>query len=59
MTKICNACGKSVAFGSGLFLYRIPDLHSVEERRAMGKVHPEGDYLCMDCATSASPWTFT
>ncbi len=50
MGRICNQCGRSVAFGSGRFMYRIPDLHSVEERRAMGKPFPEGDYLCLDCA---------
>ncbi len=51
MKVICNECGRSVSFGEGLFLYRVPDLHRAKERRMMGKPFPEGGYLCLDCAT--------
>ncbi len=54
MTKICNECGRPVAWGSGRFLSRILDLHLVEERRAYGKPYAEGDFLCMDCALAPS-----
>ncbi len=33
------------------FLSSIPDFHTVEERVAIGKPFPEGDYLCMDSST--------
>ncbi|MFQ6013396.1 MAG: hypothetical protein ACE5LS_07110 [Thermoplasmata archaeon] len=52
MSEICNECGRSVRFGSGFFLYRVRDLHTIQQRRALGKPFPEGDYLCMDCATN-------
>ncbi len=54
MSKICNECGRPVVLGSGRFLSRILDLHLVEERRAYGKLYPEGDFLCMDCALPPS-----
>lgn len=47
--EICNECGQSVQFGSGRFVNRIPDFNTVEERRAMGKPYPEGDYMCQEC----------
>jgi len=49
MADICNECGRSVAPGSGLFVDRIPDLNTVEERRELGKPYPEGDWLCREC----------
>ncbi len=51
MANVCNQCGKSLPSALMRFLYSIPDLHTVEEREAIGKPFPEGDYLCMDCAT--------
>ncbi len=47
--QICNECGKSVAWGSGLFVNRIRDLNTKEERMEMGKPHPEGDFICVEC----------
>lgn len=47
--EICNECGRSVVFGSGLFVNRIPDFNTPEERKEMGKPHPEGDYMCIEC----------
>lgn len=49
MSEICMNCGKSVAFGSGLYVDRIPDANSVEERKEMGVHFPEGDYRCIKC----------
>ncbi len=54
MKVICSKCGRSMAFGSGLYLYRVPVPHTTEERRMMRKPFPEGDYLCLDCATDPS-----
>jgi uncharacterized protein YlaI len=47
--EICNECGCSVAFGSGQFVNRIPDLNDAETRREMGKPFPEGGYICAEC----------
>ena len=47
--EICNECGESVAFGDGRFFNRVPDLNSVETRREMQKLYPEGDYVCDKC----------
>ena len=49
LCQICNECGRSVAFGSGRFVNRVPDLNSAEERKEMGKPHPEGDFMCAEC----------
>lgn len=45
----CWNCGKSVAWGSGRYVNRIPSLDSVEVRRENGAPHPEGEYLCSEC----------
>jgi len=45
----CNECGHSVAWGSGRFVNRVPDLNDVALRREMGKPFPKGDYLCEEC----------
>ena len=42
-------CGKSVAFGSGLYVNRIPDANTVEERVEMGVPFPEGEFHCIVC----------
>ena len=47
--KVCNECGRSVAWGSGWFVNRIPDFNTVEERRAIGRPFPEGDFICAEC----------
>lgn len=47
--EICNECGESVAFGSGRYFNRVPDLNSVETRREMHKSYPDGDYVCCEC----------
>lgn len=49
MSEICNECGRSVEFGSGNFVNRIPDLNTLEERKEMGTPFPEGDFVCADC----------
>jgi hypothetical protein len=49
MTEVCNECGRSVAWGSGHFVNRVPDLNDIETRREMGKAFPEGDYMCAEC----------
>jgi hypothetical protein len=47
--EICNECGRSVKPGSGLFVNRVPDFNSPEERKEMGKPFPEGDFVCAEC----------
>ena len=47
--EICNECGRSVAWGSGCYVNRVPDLNDIETRREMGKMFPEGDYMCAEC----------
>lgn len=48
-SEICNLCGRSVAFGSGWFVNRVPDLDTSSERRANGRPYPEGDWICAEC----------
>lgn len=48
-TEICNECGKSVKAGDGLFVDRIPDFSTKEERIIMNKEYPDGDYICREC----------
>ena len=47
--EICNECGRSVAFGNGWYINRVPDLNTIEERREAGKPFPEGGWLCAEC----------
>lgn len=47
--EICNMCGRSVAFGSGWFVNRVPDLNTQSEREAEGRSYPEGDWICAEC----------
>jgi diaminopimelate decarboxylase len=47
--EICNECGRSVSWGSGLFVNRVIDLDDYETRRQMNKPFPEGDYICREC----------
>ncbi len=46
---MCNHCGHSVAWGSGRFVNRIPDLNDIDTRVANGLPYPLGDYVCDDC----------
>jgi hypothetical protein len=48
-TEICNFCGRSVAWGSGRFVNRIPDLDTPAERLANGRPYPFGDWICAEC----------
>ena len=52
MSQICNECGKSVAPGSGKLFNRVINLNTAEDRKAMNKPYPEGDYTCGECDTS-------
>lgn len=47
--EICNHCGKSVAFGEGYFINRIPDLNDINTRIANGLKYPIGDFVCYEC----------
>ncbi len=47
--EICSECGKSVAFGSGRFVNRVPDFNTVEERKNIGRPYPNGDFICPEC----------
>jgi hypothetical protein len=47
--EICNECGRSVAFGSGWFVNRVPDFNSLEERVKNSKPYPHGGFLCAEC----------
>ena len=49
MTEICKNCGKSVAWGSGKYVNRIPDANDRETRTENGDQFPEGDFLCAEC----------
>jgi uncharacterized protein YlaI len=49
LKEICNECGRSVAFGSGLFVNRVPSFDDEETHREMGKPYPEGEYICREC----------
>ena len=45
----CCECGKSVAWGSGLYVDRIPECNSPQERLDMGRPYPLGDFICINC----------
>ena len=47
--QICNHCGRSVSFGSGLFVNRVPDFNDIGTRIANGLMYPIGDYVCIEC----------
>jgi hypothetical protein len=52
--EICNHCGRSVAYGSGLFINRIPDFNDIETRKATGLGFSEGDFVCLECDSKSS-----
>lgn len=45
----CNECGRSVIFGSGWYVNRVPDFNDKEIRIEMGKSFPQGDFICSEC----------
>ena len=47
--EICSECGKSVKFGSGRFVNRVPDFNTPAERRMLGRLYPDGDFICTEC----------
>ena len=47
--EFCNRCGKSVSFGSGKFINRVPDCNEIEARIECGFAFPLGDYVCSEC----------
>ncbi len=47
--EICNECGESVKFGTGLFVNRVIDFNSEDEREEFGKPFPKGDFICPLC----------
>lgn len=47
--EICNECGKSVKFGTGLFVNRVFDFNSEKDRKEFGKPFPKGDFICPIC----------
>jgi len=49
MAEICCECGRSVKWGSGLFVNRVPECNDPETRRKLGRPFPEGDYICREC----------
>ena len=56
--EICNECGNSVKFGSGLYVNRIPDFNEYEDRLEMQKPFPEGEYLCIECDENLNQKTY-
>jgi hypothetical protein len=54
LVEICNHCGKSVAFGSGLFINRIPDYNDIETRKSNHVKFYYGDFICANCDSKTS-----
>ncbi len=49
LNQFCNHCGRSVAWGSGWFINRVPDCNDFETRIANHLKYPKGDYVCIEC----------
>jgi len=47
--EICNECGRSVKFGSGLYVNRVADFNEYEDRIEMLKPFPVGEFICSEC----------
>ena len=47
--EICNECGNSAKFGSGLYVNRVIDFNDYEDRIEMLKPFPEGEFICSEC----------
>jgi len=54
--EICNECGKSVEYGSGLFVNRISDFNDYEARVEMQKPFPEGAFIWVECEEKLNLW---
>lgn len=54
VVEICNECGRSVKFGSGLFVNRVPDFNDADYRKEMGRPFYEGDFVCIECDEKTS-----
>lgn len=52
--EICNECGKSVSFGSGLYVNRVLDFNPESDRKEFGKPFPKGDFICPICEDDIS-----
>jgi DNA modification methylase len=52
--EVCNHCGRSVSFGSGLFVNRVPDFNDIETRKANNLRFIEGDFVCQECDSKLS-----
>ena len=48
-TEMCCQCGQDVSLGSGHSVNREPDFNEPEDRQAMGRPFPYGDYVCASC----------
>lgn len=47
--EICNECGRSVSWDSGLFVNRVLDMDDHKIRKENNKPFPKGDYICREC----------
>lgn len=52
--EICNHCGRSVLFGSGLYVNRVLDLNDITTRIENSLNYPVGDFVCIECDTTTS-----
>ena len=52
--EYCNHCGKSVVFGSGRFVNRVPDFNDILTRMDNGLEFPLGDFVCGECDNDSS-----
>jgi len=52
--EICNRCGLSVAFGSGKFINRVPDLNDLNTKIFYKRQFPRGEYICVECDEESS-----
>ncbi len=49
MFGTCAECGRSVGFGSGRFVNRVPIIDDPEAGREMGFSYPDGEWICAEC----------
>ena len=54
LIEICNHCGRSVKFGYGWFINRIPDFNDLSTRITNNLLYPEGDFICAECDQKSS-----
>jgi len=48
-TQRCNHCGRSVAWGSGWFVNRVPDFNDIATRRHLKRKYIWGNFVCIEC----------